>query len=84
MFTVPYRQSVQEQDYFNWKCIVCSIIASSPLHLNDQWLVEHGLYTHVDNELWIKCDKCYNTYHVKCLLSVPPVVEIQLHFYLQF
>ena len=52
---------------------VCSFIACSPLHLEDQWLVEHGPYTDVDSELWIKCDKCYNAYHVKCLPSVPPV-----------
>ena len=44
-----------------------------PLQLEDQWLVEHGPYTDVDSELWIKCNKCYNGCHVKCLPSVPPV-----------
>lgn len=75
MSTVPYWQTVQEQEYFNWKCILCSVIASSPLHLEDQWLVEHGPYKDVDNELWVKCNKCYNPYHVKCLPSVPPSGE---------
>ena len=77
MSTVPYWKSVQEQEYFNWKCVLdlCSVIACSPLHLEDQWLAEHGPYTDVDNELWVKCNKCYNAYHAKCLPSVPPLVE---------
>ena len=47
-----------------------------PLHLEDQWLVEHGSYTDLDNELWVKCKTCYIAFHIKYLPCVPPVAEL--------
>ena len=55
MSSIPYWQRVEEQEYFNWTCVICSVLAKSPLHLQDQFLVEHGPYTDLDGEKWVKC-----------------------------
>ena len=58
--------SVQEAKYFNWRCIICSILALSPLHLEEQHMYEMSVYTDVDNVKWVKCDECMSPYHLKC------------------
>ena len=51
--------SVQEAEYFNWRCVIYSILALSPLHLEEQHMFyETSVYTDVDNIKWVKCDKC--------------------------
>ena len=77
----PYWQQLQEQEYFNWQCIICSIIAQSPLHLEDQWLVEHGPHTDIDGQKWVKCSKCLNAFHVNCLVAKPSVGEYFCTFF---
>ena len=69
--TVDYLLQAQEAEYFNWKCVICSILAISPAHLEEQHIVEYGPYTDVDGKQWIKCDKCMSPYHVQCLSVAP-------------
>ena len=62
--------SVQEAEYFNWRCVICSIQALSPMHLEDQhMLYEYSVYTDVDNVKWVKCDECMTPYHLKCVTT---------------
>ena len=78
MSLVPYWKQAQEQGYFNWKCC---IIAQSPMHLEDQFIVEHGPYKDVNGDICIKCSKCNNSYHLKCLnLTTPPPRAFPLFF----
>ena len=28
-----YQSQVEEQEYFNWKCLICCQVAQSPMHL---------------------------------------------------
>ena len=65
--SIPYWQRVEEQEYFNWTCVICSVLAQFSLHLELQFIVEHGPYTDLDGEKWIKCSKYSSPYHVKCL-----------------
>ena len=44
MTSIPDWQQAQESEFFNWRCIICHDLAKSPLHLEDQFLVEHGIY----------------------------------------
>ena len=72
MSSVPYWKQAQEQSYFNWKCYICCIVAQSPLHLEEQFIVEHGPYKDVNGDMWVKCSKCINPYHLKCLNLITP------------
>ena len=60
---------------FNWTCVTCSVLDQSPLHLEMQFIVEHGPYTDLDGEKWIKCSKCSSPYHVKYLSTENSVGE---------
>ena len=62
--------TIQEGEYFKWKCVICSIQAPSPLQLEQQhMLYEYSVYSDVDNVKWVKCDECMNPYHLKCATS---------------
>ena len=37
-----YQSQVEEQEYFNWKCLVCCQVTQSPMHLEMLWLVTYG------------------------------------------
>ena len=53
---IIYAMQVEEQEYFNWKCLVCSQIAQSPMHVEMQWLVEYGPHLDIDGSTkWVKC-----------------------------
>ena len=62
-----------ESQFFNWKCLICSQAAQSPTELGMQHMVEYGLYTDINGDKWIKCDKYFNPYHVDCLKESTPV-----------
>ena len=68
----PWQQA-QEAAYFNWKCLICSEIAQPPAALEDQHFVEYGPFTDINGDKWVKCDKCFNSYHVQCLKEDIPV-----------
>ena len=44
--SIPDWKQAMEAEYFNWKCLVCNILGKSPLHLEEQSLVEHGVCEH--------------------------------------
>ena len=68
---IDYQKQALEAQYFNWKCLICNVIAVSPCHLEDQHIVEYGPYTDLDGKKWTKCDKCSSPYHVSCVSDIP-------------
>ena len=68
-----YADEVLESQYFNWKCLICYELAHSPSELEMQHMVEYRPYTDINGDKWIKCDKCFNPYHVDCLKEYIPV-----------
>ena len=68
-----YADQVLESQYFNWKCLLCYELPHSPSELKMKHMVEYGPYTYIDGDQWIKCDKCFNPYHVDCLKEYIPV-----------
>ena len=43
---------------FDWRCIVCCMVALCLLHLEQQHLPGNkSVYFDIDNILWVKCDK---------------------------
>ena len=71
--SIPEWQQIQEAEFFNWKCLICNILAKSPLHLENQFLVEHGIYVNIDGTEWIKCLKCLTPYHTNCTKDGPHI-----------
>ena len=57
---IPDWKQAMEAEYLNWKCLVCNILAKSPLHLEEQFLVEHGMYIDIDGTEWAKSYKCFH------------------------
>ena len=64
MSSIPEWKQLQEAEYFNWRCLIFNILVKSPLHLEDQLLVEHGVYVDIDGTKWVKCYKCFCPYHL--------------------
>ena len=61
------RAQAMEEVHFHWKCIVCSMVALSPLHLEQQHLPgTESVYFDLDNTPWVKCDKCHTPFHLQC------------------
>ena len=56
-----------EYHAFGWRCILCNIVASSPLGCDMQFNDNHGPYSDMDDTLWIKCAKCCTAFHLHCL-----------------
>ena len=70
----PRAQAIEEV-HFDWKCIVCSMVALSPLHLEQQHLPgTESVYFDLDNTPWVKCDKC----HTPFIYSVGPGNQFML------
>ena len=42
MSYIPDWKHTAESEAFNWKCVICSVVALSPMFVEDQWLVEYG------------------------------------------
>ena len=62
---IPDWKQAMEAEYFNWKCLAWNILAKSPLYLEEQFLVEHGVYVDIDEAEWAKCYKCFSPYHLQ-------------------
>ena len=63
--SIPTWQQDSEAEYFNWCCVICSQLAQSPMHIEDQWLVKHGSHLDPDGVTkWVKFSKCFTLYHV--------------------
>ena len=69
-----------ESEYFNWKCIICNILAKSPLHLENEFMVEHEVYRDIDGTEWVKCYTCFSPYHLACTKDSPPIGEYTCSF----
>ena len=62
----PKAQAMEEA-HFDWRCIVCCMVALSPLHLEQQHLPgTDSVYFDLDNTPWVKCDKCHTPFHLQC------------------
>ena len=68
-----YADQTLEAEFFNWKCLICNDLAHSPIDLEMQHLVHHGPYKDSNGDKWVKCDKCFNAYHVHYLNDYIPV-----------
>ena len=56
-----------EEIHFDWRCIVCCMVALSPLHLEQQHLPgTESVYFDLDNTPWVKCDKCHTPFNLQC------------------
>ena len=71
----PDLKQAMEAEYFNWKCLICNVLVKSPLYLEDQFLVQHGVYVDIDGTEWVKCYKCFSPYHLSCTQDPPPAGE---------
>ena len=61
------RAQAMEEIHFDWRCIVCCMVALSPLHLEQQHLPgTESVYFDLDNTPWVKCDKCHTPFHLQC------------------
>lgn len=81
MSSIPAWKQAEEAQYFNWHCVICSQLAQSPMHIEDQWLVEHGPHFDIDGVTkWVKCSKCFTPYHVACFQEEIPVGEYTCSF----
>ena len=80
MSNIPEWKQLQEAEYFNWRYLICNILAKSPLHLEDQFLVEHGVCVDVDGTEWVKCHKCFSLYHLASTQDPPPLGEYYCSF----
>ena len=61
------RVQAMEEIHFDWRCIVCCMVALSPLHLEQQHLPgTESVYFDLDNTPWVKCDKCHTPFHLQC------------------
>ena len=69
------RAQAMEEVHFDWRCIVCCMVALSPLHLEQQHLPgTESVYFDLDNTPWVKCDKC----HTPFICSVGPGNQFML------
>ena len=66
---VTDRLRSNEYRAFGWRCILCNIVALSPLALQMQSEGEHSVYVDIDDceSKWIQCSKCFSTFHLTCL-----------------
>ena len=61
------RAQAMEEVHFDWRCIVCFMVALSPLHLEQHHLPgTESVYFDLDNNPWVKCDKCHTPFHLQC------------------
>ena len=50
------RAQAMEEIHFDWRCIVCFMVALSPLHMEQQHLPgTESVYFDLDNTPWVKC-----------------------------
>ena len=62
----PRWQALKET-YFDWRCIVCCMVALSPQNLENQHIPgTESVYFDLDNTPWVKCDKCHTPFHLQC------------------
>ena len=61
------RWQALEETYFDWRCIVCCMVALSLQNLENQHIPgTESVYFDLDNTPWVKCDKCHTPFHLQC------------------
>ena len=48
------RAQAMEEIHFDWRCIVCCMVALSPLHLEQQLPGTESVYSDIDSTPWVK------------------------------
>ena len=81
MSQISYEQQVLEQEHLNWCCVICSEIAKSPHHIEQQWFDVHQPLTDLDGKHLVKCFRCLSPFYVSCLVSKPPSGEYVCSFF---
>ena len=72
MASYSHDLSIQETEYFNWHCMICSKLAFPPLNLEMQHMkYDFSVYSDVNDEKWVKCDDYMSLFHLKCATSEP-------------
>ena len=80
--SLPDWKRFAESEAFNWRCMICSVLAQSPRFLEDQWLVEYGLLKDYDGvTLWVKCSECCTPYYLNCLPNPSEIPPGKVHLY---
>ena len=80
----PRWQAIEEV-HFNWRCIVCGLVALSPGHLEHQHIPgTESEYYDLDNTPWVKCDKCHTPFHLQCATWEPENVVRNKRFLCTF
>ena len=61
------RAQAMEEVHFDWRCIICCLVALSRLHPEQEHLPgTESVYFNIDNTTWVKCDKCHTPFHLQC------------------
>ena len=50
-------------------------LALHNFHLENQCLVCHGIYTDINDDKWVKCNKSLTPYHVVCVQEILTLVQ---------
>ena len=80
----PRWQAIEEV-HFNWRCIVCGLVALSPGHLEHQHIPRtESVYYDLDNAPWVKCDKYHTPFHLQCATWGPENVVRNKRFLCTF
>ena len=55
----------------SWQCCVCLDEALDPMYLtlNFGYSRSRGYVVDFDDEIWLRCNNCYFTFHAKCSVS---------------
>ena len=75
-FRMEFTQHLDDYEHaqcvetFKWKCLICSLEAPDQVglemqHIGDGYVYKDG----IDQKKWLCCNKCKNTYHLKCVTS---------------
>ena len=77
--SIPKMQQVQEAKFFHWKCRICKVVAQSPCHLEDQFLMELGIYVDID---WTSGSGviCLSPFHLCCTCQTPKMANTSVYF----
>ena len=61
------RAQAMEEVHFDWKCIVCSMVALPPFIWNSNTSLGLNLFILIWTiPPWVKCDKCHTPFHLQC------------------
>ena len=66
--------------FFKWKCIFCKMYAKDGMKLEDQFLgCSVVAMFDSDNSIWMRCDNCAASFHMKCCMDFLNMREYNAH-----